>query len=79
MSGPMSSSFYRTQDAPKFLLGHALELAFIAMGIIATLVLRFTYIRINKEREANPSAASGLSEEELSDMGDRAPTFRYHL
>lgn len=49
------------------------------MGIIASVILIVSYHTINKKREkklANGEAAH-ISPEELSEMGDRAVTFRY--
>jgi hypothetical protein len=67
----MASNFYRTEDSPRYILGHALELGFIGAGIIALLVLVFNYKRINAKREYTP--------EELGALGDRAMTYRYFL
>ena len=75
----MASNFYRAKDAPRYVLGHALELAFIGGGVIAALVLILGYRRINAKRE-NDMANGGRSRftaEELSAKGDRAITFRY--
>jgi hypothetical protein len=46
-------------------------------GIIAALVLRLSYDRVNKRRDAK--GTGGLTEEELSDLGDKSPSFRYVL
>ena len=79
MSGPMGSNFYREQDAPQYFLGHGLELMMVTLGLISTTSLIICYKRINKKRESLLAEGVDLSEEELSDMGDRAPTFRYYL
>lgn len=73
----MASNFYRSGDAPKYTLGHALELGFVVAGLIAVGILRLTYSRINEKRERE--GTGGLSEEEMSKMGDKAPTYRYTL
>jgi hypothetical protein len=75
----MASNFYRTQDAPKYILGHALEIMFVVMGLIAVVALRLSYNRINKKRDAMGVSEAEISDAELSDLGDRAPTFRYQL
>ena len=75
----MASNFYRSEDGPRFILGHALELGFIVAGIIAGFVLVFVYSRINKKRDqamANGAEAQ-FTDQELSEKGDRAVTFRY--
>lgn len=73
----MASNFYRAADKPKYILGHGLELGFVAAGLIAVLALRFNYDRINKSRDKEGMGMH--TEAEMSDMGDRAPTFRYVL
>lgn len=73
----MSSNFYRSKDAPEYVLGHALELGFCAAGMIAVLVLRFTYQSINKKRDQID--VSHYSPAEMAKMGDRSPMFRYML
>lgn len=73
----MSSNFYRGQDAPKYILGHALELGFCVAGIIAVLILRQSYKTINRKREqVDVSQYDAYS---LAQMGDRSPRFRYML
>jgi len=81
LAGAMASNFYRSKDAPHYVLGHALELAFIIAGIIALLVLVFNYKRINAKRakQVADGAHSGYTPEEMSALGDRAVTFRYFL
>lgn len=74
----MASNFYRAQDSPKYLLGHGLEIMFVVLGLIAVLALRLNYARINKKRD-EIGIPDGLSDEKLSSLGDRAPTFRYQL
>jgi len=78
LGGAMASNFYRPQDAPKFLLGHGLEIAFVVMGLIAVAVLRVGYGQINAKREGE-NAGAGHSDAELSQLGDKAPTFRYQI
>jgi MFS family permease len=79
LGGAMASNFYRAQDKPKYLLGHGLEIGFVVMGLLAVIVLRVSYGEINRQRERDSDRISALSDEELSDLGDRAPTFRYML
>lgn len=77
----MASNFYRSKDAPRYRLGHALELAFIVAGILALFILLFNYKRINAKRERlmAEGAHNGYTPEEMSALGDRALTFRYML
>ena len=75
----MASNFYRKQDGPKFILGHALCIGFCTLGLIAVVCLRLNYQRINKKRDADHSQGDHLTDAEVARMGDRAPTFRYTL
>lgn len=77
----MASNFYRSKDAPHYVLGHALELSFIVVGILAGLVLVFNYRRINakRARQMAEGVHNGYTPEELAAFGDRAITFRYFL
>jgi hypothetical protein len=72
----MASNFYRTKDAPQYILGHSLELGFVVVGMIATVIMRFTYQRINRKRDRiDPSQYPA----DPDAMGDRSPLFRYML
>ena len=75
LAGAMSSNFYRTPDSPKYLLGHGLEIAFVTVGLCAVVALRWNYTRINRKRDQMPLGE--FSDLENSEMGDRAPTYRY--
>ncbi|GFF54656.1 uncharacterized transporter C1002.16c [Aspergillus udagawae] len=77
MAGAMASNFYRARDAPRYILGHALELGFAVVGIIAVVILRLSYQRINKKRDQMD--ISGYDNAQLARMGDRSPLFRYML
>ena len=51
----------------------------ICIGFTALNVLRFLYKKENKARLHRQEAVANMTEEELADMGDRSPTFRYQL
>lgn len=78
LGGAMASNFYRSVDSPKYLLGHGLEIGFVVLGLAAVITLRISYGRINKKRERS-GAAEGLTDEQLADLGDKSPSFRYTL
>ncbi|KAG5636842.1 hypothetical protein H0H81_006635 [Sphagnurus paluster] len=84
-SGAIAANIYRTQDAPRYVVGHALELMFVGIGFISVPIAVLTYIRINNKRDALQKAAeesgelSKYSEQDIRRMGDRAPDFRYTL
>ncbi|RYP36432.1 hypothetical protein DL767_003395 [Monosporascus sp. MG133] len=79
LGGAMASNFYRQKDAPRYILGHALELAFIGAGVVAAAILIVAYAAINKKRDRalQEGGQDRYTAEELSAKGDRAVTFRY--
>ncbi|KAG0702235.1 MFS general substrate transporter [Suillus ampliporus] len=84
-SGAIAAVIYRSQDSPRFILGHALELMFVGIGFIFLPIVVFLYKRINAQRDAAERLAmergekAQYSDEELRELGDRAPDFRYTL
>lgn len=78
LGGAFASNFYRTRDSPRYTLGHALELGFISVGIIAASIQVFAYTTINKRRDRIVNEdGEQLSQKELAAKGDKATTFRY--
>ncbi|KAI0708311.1 MFS general substrate transporter [Earliella scabrosa] len=77
--GAIASNIYRTQDAPRYILGHALELMFVGIGFIVLPITVITYKRINARRDALVREGVSYTPEQLRRMGDRAPDFRYTL
>ncbi|KAI9170792.1 transporter [Paramyrothecium foliicola] len=79
LGGAMASNFYRQRDSPRYILGHALELGFICVGVIAGGILILGYNRINRNRERRVAAGEAdlVSDAELSAQGDKALTWRY--
>ena len=59
-----------------------LVLMFIGIGLICTPLLILTYLRVNahkRERIEREGGKIDLSVEEMHELGDRAPTFKYTL
>lgn len=79
LGGAMASNFYRQPDSPRYILGHSLELGFVCLGIVAAVVLNVSYAAINKRRERKlaEGGEGGFDGQELSELGDKAYTFRY--
>ncbi|KAF7357748.1 hypothetical protein MVEN_00820700 [Mycena venus] len=82
--GAFASNMYRTQDKPRFLVGHGCEIMFVCIGLISTVVAALVSHRVNNRRDeaARVAVESGegkiYSDKALRAMGDRAPDFRYH-
>lgn len=75
----MASNFYRAPDSPRYILGHSLELGFVLAGIIAAVILNVLYMLANKSRarKRTEDGYPGMTSLEMSELGDKAPTFRY--
>ncbi|TFK32744.1 MFS general substrate transporter [Crucibulum laeve] len=84
-SGAFACNIYRSQDAPRFVLGHGIELMFIGIGFICLPIAVISYIRINEQRDVLRKEAlergekNKYSNQQLREMGDRAPDFIYTL
>lgn len=80
-SGAFSSNFYRTQDSPRYILGHSLELGFISMGMTFMVITILGYRYSNKKRKRDVAAGiyDSYSDKELLEMGDKSPYFMYRL
>ncbi|CAA7263446.1 unnamed protein product [Cyclocybe aegerita] len=84
-SGAIAANIYRSRDSPRFILGHGLELMFVGVGFITVPIIILTYLRINKKRGEEQRLALERGEmnkhsaQQLREMGDRAPDFRYTL
>lgn len=85
MGGIMGSNIYLAAEAPKYQTGFGVSLAMLCLGISSAIVLRFAYARANKKREeelaelGEDGVRAKYSAQELLDMGDRSPFFRYAL
>ncbi|KAF8882948.1 MFS general substrate transporter [Mucidula mucida] len=78
LSAAVASNIYRSQDSPRFILGHAVELAFVGVGLVCVPVATLCYWRINERREREKGEVK-YDVDELRRMGDRAPDFMYTL
>ncbi|KAI0127993.1 major facilitator superfamily domain-containing protein [Xylariales sp. AK1849] len=78
-SGIMSPFIYLTTEGPRYIRGNAVSLSMVGMGTCAYGFLWFWLARQNRKRDAGPvdPAHEGLSEEELAELGDESPHYRY--
>ncbi|KAJ6089035.1 hypothetical protein N7499_003882 [Penicillium canescens] len=79
MAGAAASNFYRSEDAPRYRLGHALVLVFAALGLLAMIFYYVICRRINSKRDSKADRVPRFVAEDLVDLGDKAPSFRYTL
>lgn len=81
----MGSNIYLAREAPKYTTGFAVSLAMCLAAIAMTFVLRWAYRRENEKRDqlqrelSDEEIKSRYSEQEMLDLGDRSPFWRYTL
>ncbi|KAI0148527.1 major facilitator superfamily domain-containing protein [Xylariaceae sp. FL1272] len=80
-SGIMASFIYSSGSAPRYIKGNAISLSLVGLSAILYGLLWFWYARENKRRERGEVKAKhqNLSEEELAELGDESPRFRYTI
>ncbi|GJD00133.1 Major facilitator superfamily transporter [Colletotrichum higginsianum IMI 349063] len=80
-SGVMSSFIYQAVDKPRYIRGHAVTLSMVGMATCLYGFLWFWYSRENKQREAGrvQSKYADLSDDELAELGDESPRYRYTI
>lgn len=81
LGGAYASNFYRQQDAPRYKLGHGLEILFAGMGLIAAVIMVFTYKYWNKQKQRDLAAGKfdNYTAQELRLLCDKSPYFEYML
>ncbi|EIM87019.1 MFS general substrate transporter [Stereum hirsutum FP-91666 SS1] len=88
-AGAIASNVYRTQDSPRYIIGHGIMLMFVGIGFIFVPIVVLLYVRINAQRarimQASPEGGEDggwrakYTDKELRKMGDRAVDFRYMI
>jgi MFS family permease len=79
MGGAIGSNIFLAKQAPHYWLGYGFATGIVSAAIGATFVLKFAYERINKKRDllSVEEIRAQYSEEELLDLGDKSPLYRY--
>ncbi|EXJ62223.1 hypothetical protein A1O7_02656 [Cladophialophora yegresii CBS 114405] len=85
MGGICGSNIYLAAQAPKYPTGFGVSLGCCVLGIIAAMILRVEYSRQNRardaliEREGEEAVKARYTDQELLELGDRSPFYRYTL
>lgn len=79
--GIIGSYIYRAEEKPKYPTGYGTSFAFAAAGVVACLTLEYLLWRGNlkKGRVTEDEAWETYTQEELREMGDKSPLFKYTL
>jgi len=85
LGGICGSNIYYASQEPKYQTGFGTSLAICGAGIIAAYILRIAYQRENKRRdqllesEGEDAIRAKYTEQELLDLGDLSPFYRYTI
>lgn len=66
------------KDAPKYIPGYSISIAFVILSGLACLVYAIGCWSANKHRDRT-AAESSLTEDEKMELGDMSPDYRYLL
>ncbi|OHE96301.1 major facilitator superfamily transporter [Colletotrichum orchidophilum] len=80
VGGIVGSFMYLESEKPKYPTGFGLSLAFGGSGLIVALLLEWSYKSANaRKARIAEEAKTKYTEEELFNLGDRSPLFKYVL
>lgn len=79
--GIVGSYMFVDSESPGYPTGFGIGLAFAAATLVSTILLEFSYWRLNKKRNAlnEEDIRAQYSDDQLAKMGDKSPLFRYKL
>lgn len=68
-----------TAEGPRYIRGNAVSLSMVGMAVCIYSYLWFWFRRENKRRDGGqvPAKYAHLSEQELMELGDESPHYRY--
>ena len=68
---------YKTNEAPRFVKGHATTLALVGMSAVIYSFMSVYFRKRNNDRKAGKEdgAIRGMSDEEIAELGDENPRF----
>lgn len=69
---------FLSKDAPKYLPGYSICLAFVSLSVVSCTCYFFACRRENSRRDRAPVDV-GLTDFEKTEMGDLSPEYRYLL
>lgn len=79
LGGAIGSNLFRAQDAPRYKLGHCMEIMFTGLGICITCILCLLYAYWNrqKKRALESGKYDGKTTEQIAELCDRSPFIKY--
>lgn len=80
-SGIMASFLYPSSEGPRYIRGHAVTLAMVCWACLVYGFMWFYFSRVNARRARGEEDAkiSGMTDEEVAELGDSSPRFMYTI
>ncbi|MCJ1428293.1 hypothetical protein MMC29_006202 [Sticta canariensis] len=80
-SGIMAPFLYKTYEGPRYVRGHAVTLSLVAFAILVYASMSLVLSRENSRRQEGKEDArvANKSDEEIEELGDASPRFRYTI
>ncbi|KAL4995567.1 histidine phosphatase superfamily [Aspergillus recurvatus] len=80
VSGVMSPFLYKTEEGPRYVRGNAVTLALVGFAGIVYGIMWAYYLWKNKRRDQGleDEKVAGKTDEEIEEMGDMSPRFRWN-
>ncbi|KAF8252812.1 MFS general substrate transporter [Wilcoxina mikolae CBS 423.85] len=82
LNGVMSSNVYLARDSPRYTMGHAIILGYLAIGLFGGSVLNYVMLKRENEKRRNGERDNwiqGKTQKEIEMLGDERPDFLYTL
>lgn len=81
LGGAIGSNIYLKREAPRYWTGYGVSFAILVLAITSAIILRVLLGRINKKRDlmSEEEVRQKYTDEQLADLGDQSPFFRYTL
>ena len=75
------TQIYPTADRPRFIKGHGITMAMVGFSCLCYCVLWFYFSSVNasRERGAQDHRVEGMTDDDIAEMGDDSPRFRYTI
>ncbi|KAF4119565.1 Major Facilitator Superfamily [Geosmithia morbida] len=80
-AGVMSAFIYSAEDSPRYIKGHAISLSMVGVGTVVYAFMWYWYWQENRKRDAGKIQEKhrGMSDEDLVELGDESPHYRYTI
>lgn len=81
LGGAVGSNIYLKREAPNYWTGYTVSLVILIAAVLSGVLLRIFLRRNNAQREGitKEEVESIYTPEQLDEMGDKSPLFRYTL